>query len=77
MSQTCLIKDFVEKFSHLYDQLMAYEEFPNTVHYVTRFMEGLKPSVRISVGIHQLANLDTASDGASGGQAGAMPLPPC
>lgn len=54
------MEDYVERFSDLYDQLTAYEEFPNTVHYVTRFMEGLKSPVHIAVGIQQPADLDTA-----------------
>lgn len=53
------MEDYVERFSDLHDQLSTYEEFPNTVHYVTRFMEGLKPPVRIAVGIQQPIDLDT------------------
>lgn len=30
------------------------------MHYVTRFMEGLKPAVRVVVGIQQPPDLDTA-----------------
>ena len=49
----------MERFSELYDQLSAYEEIPNTVHYVTRFMEGLVPHIRLLVGIQQPTDLDT------------------
>lgn len=54
------VEDYVERFSQLYDQISVYEEEPNTVHYVTRFMEGLTPSVRLLVGIQQPEDLDSA-----------------
>ena len=50
----------MERFAELFDQLAAYETSPNFVHYVTRFMEGLKPAVRVAVGIQQPPDLDTA-----------------
>lgn len=60
ISQTGTMEEYVEQFSELFDQLAAYESTPNTVHCVTCFMEGLKPSVRLAVGIQQPADLDTA-----------------
>ena len=56
------MEDYEERFSELYDQLTAYEAQPNMVHYVTRFMEGLSPSVRLLVGIQQPDDLDSAYD---------------
>lgn len=58
--QTSTVEEYVERFSELYDQLTAYETNPSAVHYVTRFMEGLTPSVRLLVGIQQPADLDSA-----------------
>lgn len=58
--QTSTVEEYVERFSELFDQLTAYEDHPNTVHYVTRFMEGLTPPVRILVGIQQPLDLDSA-----------------
>lgn len=58
--QTGTVEEDVERFSELYDQLTTYETDPNPVHYVTRFMEGLTPSVRLIVGIQQPADLDSA-----------------
>ena len=58
--QSGSVKDYVECFSELYDQLTTYEAQPNMVHYVTRFMEGLTPSVRLIVGIQQPTDLDSA-----------------
>lgn len=60
IQQIGTVVEYVERFSELFDQLAAYENSPNTVHYVTRFMEGLKPSVRLAVGIQQPPDLDTA-----------------
>lgn len=58
--QTSTMEEYVERFSELYDQLTAYETNPSAVHYVTRFMEGLVPSVRLLVGIQQPVDLDSA-----------------
>lgn len=58
--QTSTVEEYVERFSELFDQLTAYEDHPNTVHYVTRFMEGLTPAVRMLVGIQQPLDLDSA-----------------
>lgn len=58
INQTGSVEEYVERFSDLYDQFTAYENYPNTVHYVTRFMEGLKPSVRVAVGLQQPLDLD-------------------
>lgn len=60
ISQSGTVEDYVERFYDLFDQLSAYEEYPNTVHYVMRFMVGLKPPVRIAVGIQQPDDLDSA-----------------
>lgn len=58
--QTSTLEEYVEHFSELYDQLTTYETNPNPVHYATRFMEGLIPSVRLIVGIRQPEDLDSA-----------------
>ena len=58
--QTGTVEEYLEQFSELFDQLTAYEDHPNTVHYVTRFMEGLTPAVHMLVGIQQPLDLDSA-----------------
>lgn len=45
--------DYVERFADLYDQLSAYEEAPNSLHYTTRFLDGLKPGVRVAVALQK------------------------
>lgn len=58
--QTSRVEEYVERLSELYDQLTTYEAEPNVVHYVTRFMEELTPSIRLMVGIQQPSDLDSA-----------------
>jgi len=60
IQQTASVADYVERFSELYDQLSAYEVAPDMVHYTTRFIEGLKPAIRMAVAIQQPVDLDKA-----------------
>ena len=41
------------------DQVTAYELNPDSVHYTTKFLDGLKPVVHILVAIQQPRDLDT------------------
>jgi hypothetical protein len=41
------------------DQISAYESRPDPVHYTTRFLDGLKPTVCVLVAIQQPPDLDT------------------
>ena len=50
----------MDRFAELYDQLTAYEDTPNDLHYTTRFLDGLKPGVRIAVALQKPKNLDAA-----------------
>lgn len=52
----------MERFSDLYDQLSVYEDIPDTLHYTTRFLDGLRPGVRIAVALQKPRDLDTAYD---------------
>ena len=52
----------MERFADLCDQLSAYEEAPNSLHYTTRFLDGLKPGVRIAVALQKPRDLDAAYD---------------
>ena len=58
--QTTIVEDYVERFSQLYDQLTAYEEAPETLHYITHFIDGLRPVVRMVVDIQKPKDLDAA-----------------
>jgi hypothetical protein len=60
ISQSTTVLDYVERFSALYDQLSAYEIAPDSMHYTTRFIDGLKPAIRMAVAIQQPHDLDSA-----------------
>nr|XP_020161515.1 uncharacterized protein LOC109746825 [Aegilops tauschii subsp. strangulata] len=62
IAQTSTVADYVDRFADLYDQLSAYEEIPNTLHYTTRFLDGLKPGVRAAVVLQKPKDLDSAYD---------------
>jgi hypothetical protein len=49
--QTSTVDDYVHQFAELIDQLAAYEDRPDSLHYVTRFIDGLKPKVRVLVAV--------------------------
>lgn len=58
--QNGTVEDYVKQFSELIDQLASYEEKPDPLHYITRFIEGLKPSVRVLVAVQLPQDLETA-----------------
>jgi hypothetical protein len=60
ISQVTTVAMYVEEFSVLMDQLSAYGHHPDPLYYVTRFMDGLKPMVRLMVAIQMPEDLDKA-----------------
>jgi hypothetical protein len=58
--QTGSVEDYFTQFSELVDQLSAYEIAPDALHYTTRFIDGLRPSLRMFVAIQQPSDLDIA-----------------
>jgi hypothetical protein len=54
------VLQYVTQFAELVHQLAAYESTTDQLHYITRFMEGLKPHVRLLVAIQLPQDLDTA-----------------
>lgn len=54
------MEDYVENISELYDQITAYEPNPDPELYVIRFIDGLKPSVRLPIALQQPVDLDSA-----------------
>lgn len=60
ISQTGTVEDYVQMFSDLVDQISAYEIHPDPLHYLTRFLDGLTPAVRVLVAIQQPVDLDNA-----------------
>jgi hypothetical protein len=57
--QTGTVDAYVTQFAELVDQLAAYENGTDPLHYVTRFIKGLKPSVRLLVVVQLPQDLDT------------------
>jgi hypothetical protein len=55
-----MVEDYVARFSELMDKIAAYEERPDSLHYTTRFLDGLKPVVRVLIAIQQPHNLEVA-----------------
>jgi hypothetical protein len=58
--QNSTVTDYVDRFAELVDQLAAYEPHIDTLHYTTRFIDGLKHSIRSIVAIQCPIDLDTA-----------------
>jgi hypothetical protein len=60
LRQTGTVAAYITAFSALMDQLTAYEPNPDMLHYTTRFIDGLKPAVRLLVAVQRPIDLDTA-----------------
>jgi hypothetical protein len=58
--QTGTVAEYVHQFAELVDQLAAYEAHTDQLHYVTRFIDGLKPEVRVLVAVQLPQDLHTA-----------------
>jgi hypothetical protein len=54
------VEDYVERFSVLVNQLMAYKVTGNPLHYAMRFIDGLKDDIRPMVMIQRPSTLDSA-----------------
>jgi hypothetical protein len=59
LRQTTSVAAYISAFSALMDQLTAYEPNPDMLHYTTRFIDGLKPDVRLLVAVQRPSDLDT------------------
>lgn len=60
ISQTSTVEDYVQHFSDLVDQISAYDTHPDPLNYLTRFLDGLSPAVRVLVAVQQPPDLDTS-----------------
>jgi hypothetical protein len=58
--QTSTVQDYVDHFSELVDQLNAYDSSTNSLHYITSFMDGLYPDIRVVILVQCPVCLDTA-----------------
>jgi hypothetical protein len=64
------MEDYVHQFAELIDQLAGYEDRPDPAHYVTRFIDGLKPAVRLLVVVQLPPDLEIAYTIAGSGGSG-------
>jgi hypothetical protein len=60
VKQSGSVLDYIDQFSSLVDQLNAYEESNDPLHYTMRFIDGLKPEFKSVVLMQRPSSLDTA-----------------
>jgi hypothetical protein len=60
IQQTTSVTDYVKKFSTIVDQLKAYTHHPDMQTFTTRFVDGLRPDIRIVMAMQRPPNLDIA-----------------
>lgn len=60
IAQSGSVEDYVQRYSSLVDQITAYDARSDPLNLLTRFLDGLKPGVRVLVAIQQPPDLDTA-----------------
>jgi len=60
IKQTSSVTDYVTTFTTLVDQLTAYATSVDPIFFVTRFIDGLKPEIKVVVIVQRPKNLDTA-----------------
>jgi hypothetical protein len=58
--QSGSVLDYIDQFSSLVDQLNAYEDTHDPLHYTMKFIDGLKPEFKSPVLMQRPATLDTA-----------------
>ncbi|CAO2169811.1 unnamed protein product [Urochloa humidicola] len=60
LRQTGLVKEYIEQFAALADQLAAYEPNADPLHSTMKFIDGLKDELRSAVLMQRPPDLDTA-----------------
>lgn len=60
IKQTSTVADYVDRFSELVDQLIAYEHTTDPMYYTIRFLDGLRDDIRSVVQVQRPSTLDTA-----------------
>jgi len=54
------VLDYVDRFFQLVDQLTAYDSTTNSLHYTTRFIDGLNSDIHAVILVQRSDSLDTA-----------------
>jgi hypothetical protein len=60
IKQVGSVQDYVDKFTELIDQLLAYEPAANQRYYTTRFVDGLKDDIKSVILVQRPVDLDIA-----------------
>jgi hypothetical protein len=58
--QTSSVQDYIDRFTELVDQLVAYEHIIDHRYYTTRFVDGLRDDIKSIILIQRPVNLNTA-----------------
>lgn len=60
ISQTATVKEYVDQFSALVDNLVSYGRHVDPLYFVQRFVDGLRDDIRAAVIVQRPSSLDTA-----------------
>ncbi|CAD6333962.1 unnamed protein product [Miscanthus lutarioriparius] len=60
IKMTGSVQDYIDKFVNLVEQLSAYTPNPDSLSYVTRFVDGLRDDIRSVILVQRPADLDAA-----------------
>ncbi|WVZ88489.1 hypothetical protein U9M48_035006 [Paspalum notatum var. saurae] len=60
IQQSSTVADYVEKFTAVVDQLIAYNNSNDPLYYVQSFINGLRPEIRAAVFMQRPSTLDSA-----------------
>ena len=58
--QSASVQEYIDKFTRLVDQLIAYGRNTDPIYYAMRFVDGLRTDIRAAVHMQHPQNLDTA-----------------
>jgi hypothetical protein len=58
--QTHTVQDYIDKFTGLVEQLVAYSRTTDPLYYAMRFVDGLRVDIRNAVHLQRPSTLDTA-----------------
>jgi hypothetical protein len=60
IKQTSIVQNYIDRFTALVDQLVAYEHSSDHCYYTTRFIDGLKGEIKTVILVQRPVDLDTA-----------------
>jgi len=58
--QTSSVAEYVDRFSGLVDQLVAYDLPPDALYFTTRFVDGLIDDIKSVIAVQRPSSFDTA-----------------